>query len=219
MRAYRKDTPVGRRTAGKSRKTTTLKGRIFVISGPSGSGKTTLAEALLKDTYLKRRLVRSVSFTTRPRRTGERAGRDYFFITTQEFRRNLADKKILESTKYLGYYYGTPKRFVEGQLKNRKSVLLCLDYNGARRLKRLYPRHTVTIFVMPSSLEALSHRIRGRCSKTAKEEIRQRLLLAKKELLRAKAYDYRLVNEELPVAIGGLRTIVLAELKKAEATT
>ena len=219
MKTFRKGRPVGGRTIGKSHQAAMLKGRIFVISGPSGSGKTTLAEALLKDTRLKRRLVRSVSFTTRPRRTGERTGRDYFFIAEKEFRRNLADKKILESTNYLGYYYGTPKSFVERQLKKAKGVLLCLDYNGARRLKRLYPRHTVTIFVMPSSLETLGQRIRGRCNRTAKEEIQKRLLLARQELLRAKAYDYRLVNEELPVAIGELKTIVLAEMKKAKETT
>ena len=87
-------------------------GKIFVISGPSGSGKTTLRDCLLKDKKVKSLFAKSVSFTTREKRTAEIEGRDYFYISEKEFKKKLRAKKILEWTKYLGYYYATPRDFV-----------------------------------------------------------------------------------------------------------
>ena len=115
------------------------KGKIFVISGPSGSGKTTLAQSLLKDRKLKKKIARSVSFTTRPKRSGEKNRKDYFFIGKNDFKEKLKSKKILEWTRYLGYYYGTAKDFFEAQLVKSKAVVLCLDLKGAARIKKLYP--------------------------------------------------------------------------------
>lgn len=187
------------------------RGRIFVISGPSGSGKTTLARKLLSSPELKKRLVKSVSLSTRPRRSQEKEGRDYFFISPQEFRRRLKEQKILEWTKYLGYYYATPRDFAEQQLHRGKHILLCLDLKGARKIKRFYPRESVTIFVLPPSLEALRKRIEGRCSRTKKEEIRQRLRLAQRELMSRWEYDYSLANDNLEKAAEELRGIILKE--------
>lgn len=188
------------------------KGLIFVISGPSGSGKTTLLKSLLKTPDLKHRLVKSISFTSRPKRSHEKDGKDYFFLNEKEFKQKLKAQKILEWTRYLGYYYATPKDFIERQLKKNKHVILCLDLKGTAKLKRLYPKNTVTIFVLPPSLKALRVRIRKRCLKTKKEEILQRIKLARQELLVSRRYDYRLRNQELNQAVRELKGIILKEI-------
>lgn len=194
------------------RKQVKKQGLIFIISGPSGSGKTTLAESLLGDAALKNKLVRSVSLTTRPRRSGERDKKDYFFISEKRFKRELKAKKILEWTKYLGYHYATPGDFIEGQLYKAKNIILCLDLKGAFTLKRQCPRNTVTVFVVPPSLDTLLHRITGRCNKTKKEEVRQRLELAREELAAAGRYDYCVVNKDLSQARKELKGIILKEI-------
>ncbi len=186
-------------------------GKIFVISGPSGSGKTTLRDRLLRGRNFKGRLVKSVSLTTRPGRSRERDGKDYFFISAGRFRRYLKAKKILEWTRYLGYYYATPRDFVERQLNKSRHIILCLDFRGARQIKRAYPENTVLIFVAPPSLKELRERIKKRCAKTKKEEIQKRIRLARKEVLASRRYDYCLVNKDLPEAVKKLRNIILKE--------
>jgi guanylate kinase len=111
-------------------------GKIFVISGPSGSGKTTLLTSLIKDKKVSKLLVKSCSLTTRPKRSGEKEGKDYFFVTTPKFQSLLKAKKILEWTRYLGYYYGTPRGPLESQIQSGKCLGLCLDLKGARILKK-----------------------------------------------------------------------------------
>lgn len=189
------------------------KGLIFVISGPSGSGKTTLLKSLFRYKDLKKKIVRSASFTTRPRRPGEKKGEDYFFITGERFRQYLKAKKILESTRYLGYYYATPRDFVDRHLRRGKYILLCLDLRGAARIKRLYPESAVTVFVRPPSFVALSKRIRNRCRKTDAGEIRRRLALARGELLYIKKYDYAILNKDLNKASRKLKEIILKEAR------
>jgi guanylate kinase len=138
-----------RRQKTEDRRQGKAAGRIFVVSGPSGSGKTTLLKRALAGKFLKKKFVKSVSITTRPKRSGEREARDYFFVKPLEFRRLNKAKKILEWTRYLGYYYGTKKEFLEERLIEGKHLALCLDHKGALRLKKLYPKNTVTIFVDP----------------------------------------------------------------------
>ena len=193
------------------RKQRKKQGLIFVISGPSGSGKTTLAENLLGNKTLKNKLVRSISFTTRPGRSGERDKKDYFFISEKRFRQEQKAQNLLEWTKYLGYYYATPKEFIERQLHKAKHVILCLDFKGAFTIKRQYPKNTVTIFVMPPSLDTLLHRIATRCNKTKEEEVRQRLRLAQEELSACDRYDYCVVNKDLEQATKQLKGIILKE--------
>ncbi len=183
-------------------------GLIFVVSGPSGSGKTTLVKAVLSDRQFKKKLARSVSFTTRPRRSGEKHKREYYFISEKEFKEKWKAKKILEWTRYLGYYYGTARDFLDKQLYKYRGIVLCLDLKGAVRIKRLYPKNTVTIFITPSSLKELSARIQKRCSKTKKEEIQKRIKLARREILASRSYDYRLVNKDLHRAIRELKSII-----------
>lgn len=190
------------------------KARIFIISGPSGSGKTTLLENMLRDKDLGKRLVRSISFTTRRKRSRESNGKDYFFVGKDRFLRLRKEKKILEWTRYLGYYYATPKDFVDREIEKGKNVILCLDAKGMNAIKRLYPEQTVAIFVIPPSIDVLHHRIRNRCSRTDACEIKQRVVLAEKELQAAEGYDYRLVNKDLRLVSQRLKKIILKNIKK-----
>lgn len=186
-------------------------GLIFVISGPSGSGKSTLANNLLGNKTLKEKLARSISFTTRLKRSGEEDKKDYFFISEERFKQELKAKKILEWTKYLGYYYATPRDFIERQLHKARHIILCLDLKGAFAVKKEYPTNTVTIFVMPPSLDTLLDRITSRCNKTKEEEVKQRLALAQQELAACGRYDYCIVNKDLNQATKELKGIILKE--------
>jgi guanylate kinase len=199
----------GHLTAGEAGKDT--KGLIFVISGPSGSGKSTLLVRLVHSKGFKNRMVRSISCTTRPKRSGEINNKDYFFISQRQFIEKRKAKKILEWTKYLGYYYATPRDFLDTQIEKGLDVVMCLDVKGSLRVKRLYPKNTVTIFVLPPSLSVLKSRLRNRCNKTKKEEIIKRLELANSELEAAKKFDYCIVNSKLDEAIKRLKTIALKE--------
>ncbi|RJO65422.1 MAG: guanylate kinase [Candidatus Omnitrophota bacterium] len=185
---------------------------IFVISGPSGSGKTTLLKGVLADRLLRNKLARSVSYTTRPKRSGEKNGRDYRFINKNEFKEKRKAKKLLEWTEYLGYYYGTPKELRSDKSSARPGLVLCLDIKGARRVKKLYPENSVSIFVMPLSLKLLPQRMQKRCSKTGAKEIEQRLALAEEEVRASMHYDYRIVNKDLGKAIVALRNIIKRKL-------
>jgi len=160
----------------------------------------------------KSKLVKSISFTTRPKRSGEDNKKDYLFITEKAFLQQIKANKMLEWTKYLGYYYATPKDFLEKQLKKGRHIILCLDLKGARKIKELYPDNTVTIFIAPPSLKALQERIGGRCTKTKKEEIRERIKLARRELSAQAGYDYCLVNKHLQQTEKELAAIVLREI-------
>ena len=184
------------------------RGFIIVVSGPSGTGKTTLVKELFRDRLMKARVVKSVSLTTRQPRSSEREGKDYFFIGQEEFLRLRRQKKILEWTKYLEYYYGTPNEYVQMCLDSGKIVIMCLDYKGVQRIKKAYPLRSVSVFIQPPSLEILYGRIRGRCLRTSDEEIRQRLLRAKKEMRMADKYDYCLINNDLRQAVRGLKQII-----------
>ena len=194
----------------KENKNTSL---IFVVSGPSGSGKTTLLKRVLASKPLKKKLVKSISITTRPKRSGEREARDYFFVKPLEFQRLNKAKKILEWTRYLGYHYGTKKDFLEERLTSGKSLALCLDLKGALKLKKLYPENTVTIFIDPPSIRELRKRIEGRCSKTKQEEINRRIRLAVGELKNSRRYDYVLKNKNLSQAEEKLKEIILKEME------
>lgn len=191
-----------------------IRGLIFVISGPSGSGKTTLLNRLLKTTPLKNKLSRSISFTTRPRRSGERNGRDYLFVTETEFKDRLKKKKILEWTRYLGYYYATPKDSVESRIRQGRDIALCLDLKGARKIRQAYPNNTITIFILPPSIESLRERMHRRCRKTRREEVANRVKLAKEEMRASRSYDYRVVNHRLSQAAGELQKIILKETNR-----
>lgn len=189
------------------------RGLIFVISGPSGSGKTTLIKSLLKDRGLKNILIKSISFTTRPRRRNEKDKRDYFFITPEQFKELLKRKKIIEWTKYLNYYYATPKNYIDKELQKGRHIALCLDTRGAVNIKRMYPDKSVTIFILPPKIQILRQRIRGRSKGTREENLFRRLKLANQEITKSKNYDYRIINDDFSLALKELKSIVLRKIR------
>lgn len=188
------------------------KGLIFVISGPSGSGKTTLIKSLLKDKGLKKILAKSVSFSTRPKRRNEKDKGDYFFIRREQFVDLLKRKKIIEWTKYLDYYYGTPKDYLDERLENGGHIALCLDTKGAKKIKDIYPDNTVTVFILPPKIEALRHRMRLRSRKSREKKLSSRLRLAKKEISQAGSYDCRIINDDFQAALSELKEIITARI-------
>jgi len=195
-----------------SQNQTKKNGLIIIISGPSGSGKTTLLSRLFESAELRRKLIRSISLTTRPRRSGEKSGRDYFFISQKRFLEQRKAKKILEWTRYLGYYYATPRFFIKQELKKGKNIALCLDFKGALKLKRFFPRKTILIFIRPPSIKALWRRITQRCQQTKPDEIQQRIRMARQEVGMSGVYDYRLVNKNLDETAQKLKNIILKEI-------
>lgn len=182
------------------------KGRIFIISAPSGCGKTTLCRKLLKSAPW---LNRSVSVTTRPQRSGEVNGRDYYFISKANFKKWIGQNRFLEWTRTYGWYYGTPKKPVSDLLKRGRDVLLSIDVKGALKIKRLYSG-SVLIFIFPPSLKELEERLKKRKS-DAKKEIKKRLRIVKRELDFADKYDYSVINDNVNNAVYKLKAIIIAE--------
>lgn len=183
------------------------KSKIFIVSAPSGCGKTTLCKKLLKD---KLKLHRSVSITTRSPRRGERDGADYFFVSAEKFIRMIDAKELLEYEENFGYLYGTPKRAVESLLAKGKNVLLSIDVKGAMNVRKIYPKNSVLIFVMPPSMEELKKRLESREADTAKS-ISNRLKTAKQEVACKDRYDYIVINDRLDAAYKKLKDIILLE--------
>ena len=179
---------------------------LVVISGPSGVGKTTIIKALLSR---RDDVIFSVSCTTRPKRPGEVHGRDYFFITEEEFRAMVERGEFLEWAEVHGHLYGTPRKFVDKALREGKSVILDIDVQGAMKVMETF-KDGVFIFIAPPSLKALEERIRKR--KTESEEsIRRRLEDAKWELKHIDKFQYLIINEELDNAIRELDSIITSE--------
>ncbi|MCM8763068.1 MAG: guanylate kinase [Candidatus Omnitrophica bacterium] len=192
------------------------KNLIFVISGPSGSGKTTLVKKLFQDRFLKKVLARPISFTTRPRRKGEKDKRDYFFLKPEEFLRLRQAKKFLEWTRYLGYDYATSKDEISRQLNEGRHLVLCVDQRGAFKIKKLFPKNTRLVFIQPPDLKTLEERIRlrARGDKNKNEcEINQRLAGARKELKYRHKYDWCIVNKRLDTALKRLKEIIQKEIR------
>ncbi len=180
------------------------KGVLFVFSGPSGVGKGTLKAKLIEE--FGEEIAFSVSATTRAPRPGEIDGKDYFFITRQEFEQRIANHDFLEHAQFAGNLYGTPKPYVVNLLDQGKNVLLEIEVQGAAQVKASMPE-CVSVFILPPSEEVLEHRLRGRGTET-EEKIEARLATAKQELTHAQEYDYRIVNgSDLEAAYQALRGI------------
>ena len=186
-----------------TRRTQKRKGGLFILSAPSGCGKTTVQARLLR---AKKNLKRSISATTRPPRRGERNGRDYFFISEAAFKKRRQDGAFLEWARTFGYYYATPKEFVEGIRLSGKDVLLSIDVKGAAQVKKQCPE-TIAIFLMPPSMKELEKRLSKRGTESEAER-RRRLKVARWEISRARTYDYIVVNETIPSAISQLKEII-----------
>jgi guanylate kinase len=182
------------------------RGRLFVVSAPSGTGKTTVAERLvarLPD------LVLSRSYTSRAARVGEQDGVDYHFIARDRFEAMIAAGDFLEWADVFGNLYGTCGPETERLLSSGRDVVLVIDVQGAQQVRECGLAF-VSIFVLPPSFSELEQRLRGR-SKDSDAAIRRRLEVASSEVSSYHDYDYVIVNDDLDVAVDGLRAIVVAE--------
>lgn len=181
---------------------------LWVISGPSGSGKTTLCKKLLRKKCLD--LTRSVSFTTRAVRKGERNKRDYIFISREAFLEQVRRGAFLEWQETFGNLYGTPKRSVERSFRHHKDVVLCIDVKGALEIKKKFFKQAVFVLIIPPSEKQLICRIKARARESS-AEIRQRLRHACVELSFAKEYDYVVINTIVSEAVHALEAIITAK--------
>jgi guanylate kinase len=182
-----------------------VKGLLFIVSAPSGAGKTTLVERLVQQVP---HLRMSRSFTSREMRAGETDGVDYNFMTRAQFEAMIAANQFLEWADVFGNLYGTSVADAERILERGDDLVLVIDVQGARQVRRRRPDATA-IFVMPPSLKALEQRLRGR-SKDSDAAIERRMRVARAEVAAFAEYDFVVVNDELAATVDRLRGIVVA---------
>jgi guanylate kinase len=182
------------------------RGLLFIVSAPSGAGKTTLVERLVEQTP---HLKMSRSYTSRPAREGETDGVDYNFVTRERFEAMVAVGEFLEWADVFGNLYGTSTADTERVLESGADLVLVIDVQGARKVRRR-GIETTAVFVMPPGLDVLERRLRGR-SKDSEEAIQKRLQIARQEVAAFVEYEYVVINEEVTAAVDRLRSIVLAE--------
>jgi guanylate kinase len=180
-------------------------GEIYIVSAPSGAGKTTLLKRLLTTDP---RLRFSISLTTRAPRAGEAHGREYFFVTPEEFLQIRDRGGLLEWVEQFGHFYGTSRDYVSRSLAEGFGVVFDIDVRGAKALKKSYPSATF-IFILPPSLEILEQRLRKRGELSA-DELARRLAQGRQELGEAHWYDFLVVNDKLEEALAQLQGIILA---------
>jgi guanylate kinase len=182
---------------------------VYIISAPSGSGKSTLVDKVRK---LVPDLDFSISYTTRPPRGNEQNGREYFFVSREEFREMIQRDEFLEYADVFGNYYGTAKSVLRQAEERRRDLLLDIDVQGAALIKGKLPS-AVSIFIMPPDRKTLEARLRKR-SLDAEEVIQRRLVTASREIENYEKYDYILINDRLEESIDALMAILLAERLK-----
>ncbi len=186
------------------------KGRLFVLSSPAGGGKTTISNLLLKEVP---NLVRITTCTTRPPRPGEKNGIDYFFLSKEDFEEKIKEGECLEYAIVHGNYYGTPKTEVLNELEKGNDVLLIIDVQGMRQIKKNF-EDVITIFLIPPSFDELIRRMEKRGDPP--EEIKKRIETAKKELPAWKEYDFIVINDIIEKAKEDIKHIIFADRLKTE---
>jgi guanylate kinase len=179
------------------------KGILAVVSGFSGAGKGTLMKKLMEkyDNYSL-----SVSATTRAPREGEKDGKDYFFVSKEEFQSMINKDELLEYAQYVDNYYGTPKKYVEAELEKGRDVILEIEIQGALSIHGRYP-DSLLIFVTPPSAMELKNRLINRGTET-EENIKKRLNRAAQEAVGVENYDYLLINDDLDEAVERLHKLI-----------
>jgi guanylate kinase len=182
-----------------------MAGNLFAVVAPSGAGKTSLVNELL----LREPEVRlSISYTTRAPRPGEENGREYHFVERARFEKMIAAGDFLEHANVFGNYYGTSKRWIEGELAAGHDVLLEIDWQGAQQVRRLFPAMT-GIFILPPSLGELARRLEAR-GKDSAETIQRRLAGAREDVSHVLEFEYIIVNERFESAVADLVAVVRA---------
>jgi len=185
---------------------------LIVISGPSGSGKGTIIKEVMKKIP---DLIYSVSYTTRPKREGEIEGKDYFFISKDEFEKLIDEDFFIEWAKVYDYYYGTSKEFVLNNLNDNRDVILEIEIQGAKKIREIYDKKNVIfIFIAPPDFKELERRIMNRKRGETEEEIKKRMNFAKKEIEESKNYDYIIINDNINKAVKKIVNIINKERRK-----
>ena len=184
-------------------------GILVVVSGFSGAGKGTLMKELLKryDNY-----ALSISATTRAPREGETDGKEYFFVTKEQFEKMRDERKLIEYAQYVNNYYGTPKEYVEQKMAEGKDVILEIEIQGALKVKKRFP-DALLLFVTPPSAEELRRRLVGRGTETL-EVINARLARAAEEASGMEAYDYLLINDEIDACVEQMHQLIQLQHRK-----
>ena len=184
-------------------------GILVVVSGFSGAGKGTLMKELLKryDNY-----ALSISATTRAPREGETDGKEYFFVTKEQFEKMRDERKLIEYAQYVNNYYGTPKEYVEQKMAEGKDVILEIEIQGALKVKKRFP-DALLLFVTPPSAEELRRRLVGRGTETL-EVINARLARAAEEASGMEAYDYLLINDDLDRCVEEMHQLIQLQHRK-----
>jgi guanylate kinase len=182
-----------------------MSGDLFVVVAPSGAGKTSLVNAMLE---VERGIRLSVSCTTRTPREGEVEGREYHFVSRAAFERMIAEGDFLEHASVYGNYYGTSRKWIEGELGGDHDVLLEIDWQGARQVRKRFPG-MVGIFILPPSIEELRRRLTGR-GKDSPEVIERRMAGAREEISHVLEFEYIIVNDTFDSALADLQAVVRA---------
>ena len=187
-------------------------GRLLMVAAPSGAGKSSLVKAFLArhdDWSL------SVSTTTRTPRPGEAHGREYFFVTKEDFEIQRDRGDFLEWAEVHGNYYGTSRGWIEDQIRQSRNILLEIDWQGARQIRALFQSGPIaprSVFILPPSLEELAHRLRHR-GQDSEAVIARRLAAAEEEISHAKEFDYVIINQDFSHALGEFDAIAESVLK------
>ncbi|MBC3880279.1 guanylate kinase [Undibacterium sp. LX40W] len=184
---------------------TSTSGSLFMVSAPSGAGKSSLVNGLLK---LEPGLKLSISFTTRPPRPGEENGREYHFVTADDFLARKNRGEFLEFAEVHGNYYGTSKILIHEAMKAGTDILLEIDWQGAQQVKKQFP-NVASIFILPPSIEALEERLNKR-GQDSQEVISRRILAAGGEMAHAPDFEYVIINQDFELALSELSAIVKA---------
>ena len=188
------------------------RGLMLVLSSPSGAGKTSISRALLAR---EKALSMSVSVTTRAKRPGEVAGRDYHFIDPESFGLMVNRGELLEHAKVFGNYYGTPREAVEDSLAAGRDVLFDIDWQGTQQLRHAARSDLVAIFILPPSTRELEKRLKSRAQDSAKV-VAERMAKASDEMSHWPEYDYVLVNDDLEASVASVVAILAAERLRRE---
>jgi len=187
------------------------KGSILVVSGPSGSGKTSLARAVCEE--LRERAYFSISTTTRPKRDGEQNGVDYFFVSKDEFLKDIEDGYFLEWAEVHGNFYGTSKKQINEALNQGKIVFLDIDVQGHEAVRKAYPDIVTSVFVTTKDKYTLIERLKNRGTET-EESLEVRMINALHEMKKIPEYDFLLINDDFNEAKEFLKSIAISSLIK-----
>lgn len=188
------------------------RGLIVVISGPSGTGKGTLIDGLMK---IDSNIRYSVSATTREMRRGEAEGVSYYFKTRKQFEKLVASGEILEWDEFCGNCYGTLRSELLRNVEEGNDVILDITVKGAESIRNAFPDDSITVFILPPSLEELESRIRGR-KRESEEQLRDRLANAEKEIAHINEFDYVVVSDSITEGPVRLKTIIDGERQKVK---